>query len=89
VLKPAFERVGNEKAIPKEERWRCTLKLAKQKLKLHFWHLDGVVESCDINPRDEDDKHDASIDAQLAGEAYMSLVKMVDLQTSKLGFCTK
>ena len=55
--------------------------------KLYFWHLDGVAEACDIEPRDEDAKHDARIDTQLAGEAYMSLVKMADLKTSKLGFC--
>ena len=32
VLAPAFERVGNLRALPKKDRWRCTLKLAKRKL---------------------------------------------------------
>ena len=89
VLKPAFERVGNLEGNPKAERWRCTLKFAKKKLNQDCWKLDAVVEACDVDPRDEDLKHDAKVDARLAGEVYMKLFEMPDLPSSKLGFWIK
>ena len=59
VLKPAFDRVGNSKGLPKKERWRCTKKLAKQKLTQDAYFLDAVLESCGMEPRDGDECHDA------------------------------
>ena len=75
VLKPAFDRVDNVKNLPKKERWRCTMKLAQQKFIRDDYFLDAVLLSCGLEPREDDEPHDAMNDAQLTAGAYMYLVK--------------
>ena len=81
MLASAFERVGNVKALPKQNRWRCTQKLAKQKLDILLYSLDGVLEGCGFEPREDGAYHNALIDAQHAGKVYMHLVKLEDRST--------
>ena len=75
VLKPAYDRVDNVKNLPKKERWRCTMKLAQQKFIRDDYFLDAVLLSCGLEPREDDEPHDAMNDAQLTAGAYMYLVK--------------
>ena len=89
VLKPAFEKVGKLEALPKTDRWRCTQKLAQQKLVQDAYFLDAVLESCGYDARDEDEPHEAGTDALLAARVYMHLVQIPEPYKSHLGFLTE
>ena len=85
VLKPAFKKVENDERLPKKERWRCTLAMAKVYGKIPVCFLDECLKHFKIEGRG-DDLHDAVTDARLAGELYMALMNQPVKKTRSLGF---
>lgn len=49
-------------------------------------NLDGVLQDCGFEPRDEDALHDAVTDAHCCAKVYMHLIKLPETKKSSLGF---
>ena len=76
VLGPAYDRVGNIKNLPDSSRWRCTFELSYRLPKSNARNLDEVLEALGMNPRKDDEPHNAIHDAMLCGEVYKKLIKL-------------
>ena len=87
VLSKAFKNVGTFDKIPKATRWRCTLNLARNKLKLSSYGLDEVLKGCGIKAREANKPHEAEEDAECAAKVYMHMKALPDLKKTELGFC--
>ena len=87
VLKPAFTKVKNLDKLPPQQRWRCTLAMAKFVPKLFVYDLVSCLDHFKIEGR-EGDKHDALEDCRLTAKFYMELMNRPESKNTTLGFCT-
>jgi len=86
VLNPAFQRVALASRLPKTDRWRCTVEMAKE-VGLNPPHkLDDLLDRFGFVRRHPKNPHNAEHDCQLTAKVYMELMKIKADNKSKLGF---
>ena len=86
VLYRAFKKVGNLDKLPPKERWRCTFDLACSIPDIKDTTLDGVLDYCNYERRDNDQPHNALTDCVLTAQIYMKMMTRPPPPVSKLGF---
>ena len=76
-MKAAFKRLGVKNTLPTENRWICTIELAKKRTDLVpasvKKKLDSLLTRFGLEARDPKAKHDAYIDCIKTAELYMKL----------------
>ena len=79
VLKPAFEKVGDLKNMPRDTRWVCTIKLADSRYDLVPSRinrgLDSLLEYLKLERREPGKAHEAMDDCIKTAHLYMKLTE--------------
>ena len=79
-------KLGSSSLSKMDGRWICAQERCKRTGNWKLIGLDDALEHFCLEPRDENENHDALKDARLAAQVYMAASLLPSLKSSLLGF---